>query len=206
MQMKEEYKLLHREMIHDIVRCMQLELPEEERVESCFWIANNYWEKLKEIIKDKTSPSGSLSEGEGGFCFFESETDEIEFFRNVKPHFTCHIEYYAILSEALQFVPKPSTSSDQEVVDFWKEESKRFERFCRKNHEFVNYHQEEKHECDSSFFLRKNNLYKTGQGIAIYDSDPEMHTSHDHVLRSYLAQKKYSEYVRGKIEELVRSQ
>ena len=74
--MRQDYQLLHSQMLRDIERCMQLELPEKERAESCFWIANNHWDKLKELIKGKA---------------FKDESEEIEFFRNVKPQFTFYI-------------------------------------------------------------------------------------------------------------------
>ena len=73
-------------MIADIEKCMQVELAETAKVENCFWIANNYWEKLKALIDCKG---------------FKNENEEIDFFRNVKPQFTCYKEYFTILSEAI---------------------------------------------------------------------------------------------------------
>ena len=161
---------------------MQLELPEVERVESCFWIANNYWEKLKEMVKNKK---------------FNNDTDEMDFFRNVKPQFTCHIEYYAILSEALQFVPK----DEKDVSGFWEEECKRYNRFCSKNETFVSYYESGDKHGDSIYFLRENKQPGTVVTTMPYDADTELCASHDRVLRSYLAHKKYNEYVKMRLEQ-----
>lgn len=180
--MKQEYQLLHRHMIHDIVRCMQLELSEEERVESCFWIANNYWEKLKEMVKSKK---------------FNNDTDEVDFFRNVKPQFTCHIEYYSILYEALQFAP----GDEKAALCFWEEEYKRFSRFCSRNETFVSYYENGDKYGDSIYFLRENKQPGSVVTTIPYDADAELCASHDRVLRSYLAHKKYNEYVKMRLEQ-----
>ncbi|HVT87043.1 MAG TPA: RteC domain-containing protein [Chitinophagaceae bacterium] len=172
-------------MIHDIVRCMQLELPESERVESCFWIANNYWDKLKAMMK-RTK--------------FKDDSEEVDFFRNVKPRFTCHIEYYAILSEALQFVPKDQKA----VIHFWKEEHKRFARFCSKNETFVSFYESGEQYGNCIYFLRENKQPGIPIAVVPYDADENLCTSHDRVLRSYLAHKMYNDYVRGKIKSLIR--
>jgi hypothetical protein len=193
--MKEKYKILHRLMIHDIVRCMQLDLPETERVESCFWIASNYWDKLKAMMKGRNSK----------IVEFKDDSEEVDFFRNVKPKFTCHIEYYAILSEALQFVPKDhaSASSALAVIHFWKEEYKRFGRFCSKNETFVNYYESGEQYGNSIYFLRENKQSGIPIAMVPYDSDENLCTSHDRVLRSYLAHKMYNDYVKGRIKALV---
>jgi hypothetical protein len=210
--MKEKYKILHRLMIYDIVRCMQLELPETERVESCFWIASNYWDKLKAMMKGRNSK----------IIEFKDDSEEVDFFRNVKPKFTCHIEYYAILSEALQFVPAPSelrsqpshglvapkggeTIPHKSVIEFWKEEYKRFGRFCSKNETFVNFYESGEQYGNCIYFLRENKQSGIPIAVVPYDADENLCSSHDRVLRSYLAHKMYNDYVKGRIKALVGS-
>jgi hypothetical protein len=183
--MKEKYKILHRLMIHDIVRCMQLDLPETERVESSFWIANNYWDKLKAMMKRHE---------------YKDDCEEVDFFRNVKPRFTCHIEYYAILSEALQFVPKDPKA----VILFWKEEYKRFGRFCSKNETFVNFYESGEQYGNYIYFLREHKQSGANITVVPYDADEDLCSSHDRLLRSYLAHKMYNEYVKGRIKSLVK--
>jgi hypothetical protein len=170
---------------------MQLDLPETERVESSFWIASNYWDKLKAMMKGRDKK----------VIEFKDDNEEIDFFRNVKPRFTCHIEYYAILSEALQFVPKDQKA----VTHFWKEEYKRFGRFCSKNETFVSYYESGEQYGNSIYFLRENKQPGTFVTTVPYDADENLCSSHDRVLRSYLAHKMYNDYVRGRIKSLVGS-
>src|SRR6185503_20075299 len=109
--MKQEYQLLHDDMLADIKRCLQLALSEEERFEACFWLTIEYWEKLKKTIQERG---------------FKSEDEEIDFFKNVKPHFTCHIQYFVLLSGSLLFIP----ATKESISMYWGEESRRYKRDC----------------------------------------------------------------------------
>jgi hypothetical protein len=182
--MNEKYQLLYSEMLKDIARCEQLELPDAEWVTACFWIAHNYWERLKKL----TNPNG-----------FKNESEEIEFFRNVKPQFTSYIEYFTILSEALVCVP----SHSMEAICYWEEEAKRFKRFCERNEEFITYYESGERYKDSLYFLKRNVNTGYVPKAPVYDVEPEYCTSQDHLVRSYLANKKYNEYVQKRLESLV---
>jgi len=185
--MKTEYKLLHLEMLQDMDRCLQLELPERERAESCFWIASNYWEKLKELMQGRT---------------FKDDNEEIDFFRNVKPEFTSWMEYFVILSEALLFVPVEKLTA----IAYWEEESVRFKRFCNKNNQFISYYESNDRHMDSNYFLRKGaEDLKYVVNSPVYDVDTTFCTSHDPLVRAYLAQKKFHDYVLKKIAALKES-
>lgn len=181
--MNEKYQLLYNEMLQDIIRNQEQTLQEGERVASGFWIAHKYWERLKKIIDPDN---------------FTNENEEIEFFRNVKPQFTAHIEYYTILSEALVCLP----SLADEAIDFWKEEAKRFNRFCEKNEEFVNYYESGQHFKDGLFFVKRNDERRYIPKAPVYDVGSEYSTSHDHLVRGYLAYKMYNEYAQDRINEL----
>jgi len=177
------YESLHTEMLQDIQRCLQLELPEQERVESCFWIGNNYWDKLKSLVKDKP---------------FVNEDEEINFFREVKPNFTMYIEYFVLLAESLQFIPVDPVSARE----YWQEESKRFDRFCSRNETFIEYIESGERHGDAMYFLRDNNNRRAISMAPLVDTDQDFLTSHDHIMRSYLAYKKYNGYVMERIEQL----
>ena len=104
------YLLLYNDMLACIERCFDIDLPELEQAESCFWITSNYWNRLKEL----KSP-----------LIFENEEDEIDFFKNVKPGFTGMIEYYTILYEGLLCEPEDPVNA----IFYWTQELKRFSRF-----------------------------------------------------------------------------
>lgn len=170
-------------MLQDIGRCEKLELPDAEWVTACFWVSHSYWERLKKYVDpDK----------------FSSESEEVEFFRNVKPHFTAYIEYYTLLSEALLCVPQEKS----QAITYWEMENKRFKRFCEKNDAFVLYYESGRRFKDSLFFLRRNAGISYIPKSPVYDVDPDYCTSHDHLVRGYLAFKKFGEYCKGRLVSL----
>ncbi len=193
--MKQEYELLHNDMLYDIERCLKLQHPLTENAERCFWIAKKYWEKLKERVHQKG---------------FKDASQEIEFFREVKPQFTLYIEFYVILAEALQFepvfFPMPNEVADclsrelwevatrKSIVDYWENESKRFKRFCDKHSEFIEYYENGKRDNDRVYFLRENDIARDIVPTSLFDMDKTYTTSYERLLRSYFANKKYWEY------------
>lgn len=182
--MNSQYQLMHHEMLQDIGRCMALPHPEKQNAENCFWIAYDYWEKLKGLRKDYV---------------FKSEVEEIEFFREVKPAFTSYMEYFILLSESLLFVP----AARQEAITYWQGEADRFERYCNRNRDFVEYYETGCRQQDRNYFLRKSATELKYVPIApIYDGDAAFCTSHDQLVRGYMAYKRYHEYVEKKLEVL----
>jgi hypothetical protein len=51
--MKQYATELYGEMLADINRCLQLDLPEEEKAECCFKISGRYWNLLQRDYKQK---------------------------------------------------------------------------------------------------------------------------------------------------------
>lgn len=162
-------------MLTDIDKCWQTGKPDKVKAENSFWVTHNYCNKIKELVSQN---------------LFLSDQEEIDFFRNVKPRFTCFLDYYVILSESLMFVPV----EPQSALDFWNEESKRFERFCHKNHLFISYFESGCTHLDDEYFLKRNirpELLSVSQG----DGNKDYCTNYDLVLGNYFAQIKYLEYI-----------
>lgn len=174
----QKYELLHQDMLKEMNFQMQQGLPEGKMVESCFWIGIDYWEKLKKMT--------------GGF---RNEIAEINFFRNIKPQFTSYIEYFAILCEALLFTPLEKA----EFISYWEEEIKRCTRFYNRHHNFIMYYEGGNHYMDNIYFLRKDIGSEYVPKAAVYDLDSKFRTTHDPLLRSYLAHKRFEEYVSKKL-------
>jgi len=178
--MKKEVKHLYNNMLKDFEQVNELERGEYQKNESSFWIANDYWGKLKLIVKERG---------------FKDEDDEMDFFRNVKPRFTSYIEYIMLVSQALRVVPV----EEKNQISFWKEEGNRLKKFYNDNISFVIYYNRKSHYDDSIFFLRKNNATQNIRPISAHDSDAEYFTSHDHLISAYLAYNMYAKYARKKL-------
>lgn len=173
---------LYEEMDAAIV-CIKNQANKAIIVENCFWTASDYWGKLKNIVDHS---------------FFECEGKEINFFRNIKPKFTSHIQFYTILAEVLMFVPE----DPEDQFEFWNDELKRSKRFFEKHQEFVTYYETKCMHMDSVYFKRVNQDWVPMQQPAFYDADKKFCSSHDHLVRGILAHKMHHEYVRERLREL----
>jgi hypothetical protein len=149
-------------------------------VESCFWIASNYWETLKKDI---------------GQSLFESQAKEIIFFRNLKPKFTSQIQYYSMLAEVQLFIP-----DDVEMkIEYWGNELKRYLRFCDRNKEFVEYYESKSVYLDSIYFVKVSADWIPPFQPMSYDADKNFCSSHDHLVRGLLAHQLYHAFVQEKL-------
>jgi hypothetical protein len=167
-------------MLQDIQKTMQSESGEWDKAESCYWIANNYWEKLKVMIKEQG---------------FKDDNDEINFFRNVKPRFTSHIEYMMMIAEALLFAP----AERKDAIDFWRGQASRVKKFYLKNVSFLIYYHRKDHDHDAEYFLRRNNKTPYTGLAHVYDRDADYSASHDHLIRTYLAYRMFAKFARRKL-------
>ena len=181
--MKQPYKELYTDMLADIERQSDTVLPEEERVASCFWVAKNYWEHLKNHIKDKA---------------FESDAEEIDFFRNVKPKFTSRIKYFYMLSEILLFIHPDM----EEQRKFWKQQAVKYKRFCDGHKEFVDYYERGATFRNEIYFKKIRDELNCPAMMAFFDNDVDFCSTHDWLIRDLLALRMYYNYVREKLKQL----
>jgi hypothetical protein len=202
--MVEKYEGLYNEMLADISRCQEMEHPEKENVESCFWVARNYWQQLQAIV---------ISKG------FRNDEAEISFYRNVKPTFASHIEYFSLLAEGLSFIPAwvPLPEDLQGKIDevawfktwqstvteYWVQEEKRGNRFYSRNQAFLEYCESGCTEHDEDYFLTRNRVGGEMSQRRSHNRETELFTIHEELLTSWGAYKLYSAYTKMKANEPV---
>ncbi len=152
-------------------------------VESCFWIASKYWETLKKSI-DKS--------------FYSDQASEIKFFRTIKPKFTSQVQYYSMLAEAQLFVPEEVGLQ----VIYWRDELKRYRRFCERFNEFVDYYESNAVYLDNIYFVKVPPDWVPAFQPVTYDADKNFCSTHDHLVRGILAHRMYNAYVHEKLASL----
>lgn len=180
-----EWPMLYKKMLSGIESCRQLPLPETEQVELAFKIALDHWEDLKKELINHV---------------FENTTAEIDFYKNIKPKFTCYVEYLPLVYLALSFLP---AGNDEMQQYFWTEESKKLQKFVEKNIDFVNYYRNGDTRYDRQYFLPANYDLAGFTVSKIYDTDRKFMTSHDHLVANFLAHEMYHEYVKNKLDMLL---
>lgn len=143
-----------------------------------------YWEDIKEDLSAH---------------IFQSEEEEINFYKKTKPSFTSFIEYYTKLYLELCFAPRENTEMS---LIFWTEELKKLQKFIDKHVEFINYYRSGKTELDNILFLPLKLQHLKSAGLKIYDIGTTFLTSHDHLVAEYLAQEMFHEYAKNKCQQL----
>jgi hypothetical protein len=204
--MESGYQLLHTDMLADISRCLDLDHPEKENVESCFWIAMNYWERLQAMCDSVR---------------FRNDATEILFYRSVKPQFASYIEYFSCLSEGLMFeppwIPLPEglegkisaidwrRTWQHGINEYWTSEGRRGCRFYTKNQSFLDYCESDSKDQDENYFLARNRIAGEMMQRRSHNRDTDLFTIHEEILTTWRAYQLYSVYIKKKVNEPVGS-
>lgn len=168
-------------MLAGIERCWLLPLPEEKQVEAAFKAAVNSWEVVKKELAHYS---------------FKDKAEEIDFYKNVKPRFTCYMEYLPLVFLGISYRP----AADEAIrIFFWREETKKLQKFEEKHIDFVNYYKSGRTDNDWQYFLPENYDLAEYTVSKIYDMDGEFMTSHDHLVASLLGHEMYHEYAKRKL-------
>ncbi len=172
-------------MLTDLLYCQQKGLSQQEEIDCCFQISNKYWAILKNEVSNYE---------------FETATDEVHFFKKIKPLFIAQIEYYGYLQHAQLY--KESANDTKTLEEFWKRELNRLKKFIKKYEAFYDYYKNEETENDEYWFVRANSDLSNFSAASSYDLDANANTSHDHLISKIIALEKYSDYVKKELEEM----
>lgn len=178
------FKPLYLEMLSSLCFTLSMDLPEESKISNCFWISNDYWKKLL------LSPE---------HLEFQNDDLEIDFYRNVKPKFTSYQQYFILLYESHMFIPPDPL----QIPAYWRRESKSLQGFFKEHRSFIRYYLTGKTHKDKEYFLPKRVPIKSILSYSVYDINMDYCSSHDHLVRSYLAHKMFAIFLRQKIKTLI---
>ncbi|GAB2815363.1 RteC domain-containing protein [Ferruginibacter profundus] len=156
---------------------------ETTMIEGCFNIVIHCWGKIKKYLES---------------YIFTTETEEIHFFKNIKPLFIAAIEYYTLHYQAILFKPSNDTNA---LAAYWMHELKRVEKFYTRHKEFYQYYSSGQNYNDRSYFTRACN---TGKAAGSKLSDINTASSQDHVVACIIAYQKYRKYVEAELEILLK--
>jgi hypothetical protein len=161
------------EMMNDIRLCRRKGLNQEEELESCFEITTNY-------ITQLTNELSSYR--------FGSDTDEILFFKKIKPLFTAEAEYFTYCYHAGMFKDMTGRQEPAELESFYRRQLQRMDKFSREHPAFYSYMQSEATDKDSCWFKRL--------------PDDPTRCFYDKQLATYGAIQKYELFIQGKLKAM----
>lgn len=133
---------------------------------------------------------------------FKDESEEILFFKEIKPNLFCDLIYYQKMYNLEIHRP---TGGHSDLKLYLEKELARITDFFDKNRAFYRYCRSNESSMDNRYFLRgqsDNTLY---QSSSFHERDPMFSTIADHKVTRILANNKLEKYIHselGKIEEL----
>lgn len=182
MPMLSDYQEVHEQLLSNLAFNIA-GYSEMQKVENCFKYCMEYWNRVQGLVKDHG---------------FSTRTEEIHFFKEVKPSFTGRIEYYTHQYHAMLFKPADDVL---EINRFWRWEIRKIERFYADNEAFCRYIREGATNMDEKYFLRANGNEVRPSPVRIYDLDPATMTSHDHLVTLIRAYALYERYIRDQMKK-----
>ena len=173
---------LHQSMLKELELLKMKDLVSEKSVECCYQLSSTYWFQVRQMVSSYQ---------------FQSEEDEIDFFKNIHPLFTSEIEYYKLLFHAALFVPP----DEEEARKFWQRENLRLDRFLENQADFTGYMLGGMTCHDKDYFLRRNLKVNNDLKPGVELQEIDTFTNGDALMAEFLSLQKYTRYVQTQLDK-----
>lgn len=130
---------------------------------------------------------------------FESKSEEIDFFRNVKPQFAAKLIYY---NDIYNIESNKPFGSKKAIRKYYNSELIKLQTFFKENTDFYRYFRTGNRSLDNKYFLRgKHDLRHTLDSF-YFQADHRFSTSHDYKVARILANDTIKIYLETEISKL----
>jgi hypothetical protein len=130
-----------------------------------------------------------------------NKSEEIEFFRDIKPKFTSKLIYYI---EIYNIETNKPLGSQKTIRKYYKAELHKLKVFFEKNQEFYRYYRTGNNCLDHKYFMREKYDLKLMLDSVYFQADPRFTTSHDYKVARMLANNEIKVFLEEQIEKLER--
>lgn len=113
-----------------------------------------------------------------------NKTEEIEFFRDIKPKFAAKLIYY---NEIYSIETNKPLGSQKTIGKYYKAELLKLKVFFKKNQEFYRYYRTNNRCLDKKYFIRGKYDIKLTLDSFYFQADQRFSTSHDYKLAKIMA-------------------
>ncbi len=163
----------YEDLLNDIKICKRKGMALQEEIQCCFEIATNYAGKLAADVSVYS---------------FEPGTDEVLFFKKIKPLFTSEAEYYTYCYHADLFKQTIEDNCPMELEIFYRRQLQRRPKFSREHAVFYSYMENGRTEHDTDWFKRL--------------PDNPSSSTYDKQLASYGAILKFEEFIEQELRAI----
>ncbi|HEY0678114.1 MAG TPA: RteC domain-containing protein [Chitinophagaceae bacterium] len=176
---------LYDQMMSEINRSRRTDLSPASRIAYGFKITVEYWNRLREMIRVQP------------FC---NESEEVWFFKILKPKVTAMMEYHTLVYHAELFMP---LVKDDDLCSFWEKEIGKVKKFYRRNASFIHYYKSGRTNLDHLYFKQVSVKNQPAPNLnKLYDAGDEMICSHGHLATSLLAFEMYQVYIMEQVKRV----
>ena len=127
---------------------------------------------------------------------FESESEEIAFFKYIKPQFTHRLIFY----NAIYHIESSKPYGSIKVIrKYYKHELEKLQQHCLQQYEFIRYYRTGNAHLDHRYFLRGHFDLCLLPSPLHYDADQRFSTTHDSKIATLLAHEKLQVYLEQEI-------
>ena len=130
---------------------------------------------------------------------FQSKSEEIDFFRNVKPHFAAKLIYY---NDIYNIETNKPPSSKKAICKYYNAELIKLETFFNENVEFYRYYRTGNQNLDHKYFIRGKHDFRHTLDSFYFQADHRFSTSHDYRVARILANDNIKKYLEKEISKV----
>ncbi|MBN9294004.1 MAG: RteC domain-containing protein [Flavobacteriia bacterium] len=130
---------------------------------------------------------------------FQSEQEEIQYFKYYKPQIVSELIFYYKVSKMLKRIPLSSKKSKKKYIN---RELKKIESFYDSNIELINYYRSENTHFDTIYFLRKNISTDIIPVSRLLDTDKNHTTNGSYIIARMLTNIKLNQFLEKEIVKL----
>jgi len=181
--MPEPFEALYAGLLEQLENIEQEVQKVGNRIKSCVLIVKEVTDKLREYVLSNA---------------FDSENEEIQFFKNIKPQFFCHLHYFLKIYSIELSLP---VGNDHDIQNFLELELKAIKAFFDANLGFYKYYRSGSTSLDSAYYLR----YKRERELSLEgfypDIDHSFSTEGDRQVSKILANQMLAVYLKDSLEK-----
>lgn len=130
---------------------------------------------------------------------FENKSEEIDFFRNIKPQFAAKLIYY---NDIYNIETNKPFGSQKAIRKYYNAELTKLETYFKENLEFYKYYRTGNRNLDNKYFIRGKHDIRHTLDSFYFQADHRFSTSHDYKVARILANDRIKIYLETEISKL----